>query len=77
MDEPIKFYKPGNFLRVNRVDKKKIYDVHLKKNSGEQEVLDKLERILYVTHVNHHDTGHNTIFSILFSWSNKNIETIY
>ena len=62
MDEPIKFYRPGNFLRVNRVDKKKIYDVHLKKNSGEREVLDKLEGILYVTHVNHHDTGHNTIF---------------
>lgn len=59
IEEPVKFYTPGNFLRTN---KRTIYDIHLKKNSGEQEVLDKLEKILYITHVNHHDTGHNKIF---------------
>lgn len=59
IEEPIKFYTPGNFLGMN---KNKMYDSHLKKNSGEREVLDKLEKIVYITHVNHHDTGHNTIF---------------
>lgn len=59
IEEPIKFYTPGNFQRMN---KKRMYDEHLKKDSGEWEVLDKLEKVLYISHVNHHDTGHNTIF---------------
>ena len=56
---PVKFYMPG-FSRsfdIERMERE-----HLKKNSGEKEVLLKLRKILYITYGNHHDMGHNNLF---------------
>lgn len=57
--QPVKFYTPGYFRWIN---KKRLSDDHLKAGSGEREVLDKMSEVLYITHVNHHNTGNNTIF---------------
>ncbi len=50
------FYTPGFFKSVNLT---RMQTEHLKVNSGEYEVLLKLKRILYITHVGHHEMGHN------------------
>ena len=56
---PIKFYKKGFFRHI---DKKKMYAEHLKPDSGEKQVLEKLSKLLYVTHIGHHDVGHGVIY---------------
>lgn len=48
------FYTPGYFKSLNRIRMRK---EHLKCNSGEYEVLQKLQRILYISHVGHHEMG--------------------
>lgn len=63
MDNPvhtiISFYKKGYFKHI---DKEKMITEHLKPNSGEYEVLEKLKNILYISHVGHHDMGHGKIY---------------
>ncbi len=56
---PIEFYKEGYFKHI---DKKRMCAEHLKDNSGEYEVLEKLKKVLYISHVGHHDMGHGNIF---------------
>ena len=56
---PIEFYKKGYFRHI---DKKKMCTEHLKQNSGEYEVLEKLSKILYISHVGHHDIGYGNIY---------------
>lgn len=56
---PIKFYTPGYFKHI---DRHRMCVDHLKSDSDEREVLDKLSKVFYISHVNHHDVGHNTIF---------------
>ena len=56
---PIEFYKEGYFKHI---DKKKMCAEHLKENSGEYEVLEKLKKVLYISHVGHHDMGHGNIY---------------
>ena len=56
---PIEFYKKGFFKHI---DKKKMYAEHLKPDSGEEQVLEKLSKLLYVTHIGHHDVGHGVIY---------------
>lgn len=56
---PIRFYKKGFF---NHIDKKRMFREHLKDNSGEKEVLEKLSKIFYISHIGHHDIGHNVIY---------------
>lgn len=57
--EVFDYYKPGYYRHL---DKERIQREHLKRNSGEYEVIEKLKRILYISHVNHHDVGHNCVF---------------
>lgn len=68
VEEPIKFYRPGYFRWIN---KKRLSDDHLKTDSGEREVLDKLSKVLYITHVNHHNTGNNTMFPFCLMGATK------
>lgn len=49
------FYTSGYFRSLNRTQ---MQSEHLKDNSGEYEVLQKLKRILYISHVGHHEMGH-------------------
>lgn len=48
------FYKPGYYRSLDRTQMR--ID-HLKPNSGEYEVLEKLKNVLYISHVGHHDMG--------------------
>ena len=59
LEEPVKFYSYG-FSRS--FDLQRMEREHLKKDSGEKEVLQKLKEILYITYGNHHDMGHNNLF---------------
>lgn len=56
--EPIKFYKKGFFQHI---DMKRVKE-HLKPNSGEYEILNKLSSVLYISHVGRHDIGNGTIY---------------
>ncbi len=49
------FYTSGYFRSLNRTQ---MQNEHLKDNSGEYGVLQKLKRILYISHVGHHEMGH-------------------
>jgi len=51
-------YKPGYSKNLDRDNLKST----LKQGSGEIEVLDKLSQLLYISYVNKHDMGHNSIF---------------
>lgn len=48
------YYSHGYFRRIDRTRMKK---EHLKATSGEYEVLEKLQSILYISHVGHHEMG--------------------
>ena len=48
------FYKPGYYRSLDRTQ---MCIDHLKPNSGEYEVLEKLKNVLYISHVGHHDMG--------------------
>ena len=48
------FYTPGYYRNMDRV---RMREEHLKPNSGEYEVLQKLKSVLYVSHIGHHDMG--------------------
>lgn len=54
------FYTPGYFKSL---DFTKMKNEHLKSDSGEYEVMQKLKNILYISHVGHHEMGdRNAIF---------------
>lgn len=50
------FYTPGYYRNMDRFQMR---EDHLKPNSGEYEALDKIRKILYVSHVGHHEMGHS------------------
>lgn len=62
----IEFYTHGYYRNMDRV---KMRTEHLKANSGEYEVLDKLKNILYISHVGHHEMGGNTLFPFCLAGS--------
>ncbi len=64
LDE-IHFYKKG-FVKHLSLGKKSFYEQHLKKNSGEDRILDKLSELLYVSKVGHFnmDKGEHYSFAL-------------
>lgn len=56
---PIVFYTKGYYKDI---DKDRTKKEHLKNGSGEYEVLEKLSKLLYISHINHYDMGKNVIF---------------
>ena len=52
---PVKeFYTPGYYRSIDRNRMKK---EHLKPNSKEYEILEKLKDVLYISHIGHHEMG--------------------
>ena len=52
---PRQFYTPGYYRTMDRLQMR---EDHLKPNSGEYEVLQKLKDVLYISHIGHHNMGH-------------------
>lgn len=49
------FYTPGYYRTI---DKNHMRETHLKPNSEEYEILEKLKEVIYISLVNHHDMGY-------------------
>lgn len=58
---PIRFFRNGYSKSLLQY-KQQNFDKHLKPFSREEEVLEKLSKILYISYINHHDMGHNNLF---------------
>ena len=67
-DEIIKYYKPGFAVHM---DKKQAYNQFLKENSGEEEIIDKISRVLYISRIGHHIIDQRSTYQFCLAGATK------
>lgn len=64
----IKYYEPGFPVHMN---KKQAYNQFLKKESGENEIIDKISKVLYISRIGHHIIDQRSTYQFCVAGATK------
>lgn len=70
-EEIIKYFAAGFAVHM---DKKQAYNHFLKKNSGEEEIINKISKVLYISRIGHHIIDQRSIYEFCVAGATKTLK---